>query len=81
MSKARPLSRELAEQVAQEFGVAPATARALTAFVLRAVAQDMAAAAIALDKGDPDLGTAARTLAVRFGYAADRAASQGPRKT
>lgn len=81
MSAARPCGRELAEQVAQEFGIAPATARAVTAFVMRAVEQDMATAAIALDKGDPDLGTAARTLAVRFGYAADRAGTPGARKT
>jgi predicted metalloprotease len=62
----------LADDVATTFGLSGPVARAIVAHVLGHVVQDVQHLAEALDRGDPDLGMAARTLAVRLGYGSDR---------
>lgn len=53
------------------YGIDPDMARSLAVVVLRAVREDMRHAAKALGVS-PALGTAARTLAARLGYALQR---------
>jgi hypothetical protein len=62
----------LPAMVAQRFGLPPAIARDVVAVVLEAVDDDLARAARALERGDPDLGVAARCWSVRIGYARGR---------
>lgn len=70
---------DLPTALARRHAVPLHTLRAIIADTLDAVQDDLLRAVAAMDAADPDLGTAARVLVQRLGYARGRVAPAKPK--